>query len=211
VHPDDSMLRHIRLHPNERLLWADRPQQGVVLRARDAVLVPLGLLWAGAVVLWVIQSWRGHAALGVLGLGVVALLPGLWLGAGRLFADRRVRAVTMYGITDRRVVEVRQGLRPAIWSVPIADVEPVDLTVHRDGSATIDYGPMTGPERDLRLLPAASTWWPELRPRLEMVPNGRWVYELLCETAGAPAEEPAVHWPSHARGRIRTQPSVSST
>jgi hypothetical protein len=194
VHPDDTMSRRLRLAQGERLLWSDRPRQGIVLRTRDAFLVPLGLLWAAGVAMWIVQAWRAGAQVAVQGLGVVALLAGLWLGVGRLLADSRVRALTRYGISDRRVIELREGRRGGMWSVSVRDLDPVDCTVHRDGTATIEYGPMHGPERDLRVLPAAANWWPESRPRIEMVPNGRWVYELLCGT-----------------GRLPVQPSRSST
>ena len=189
VHADDSILHHVRLEPGERLLWSDRPAQGVILRVWDVVLVPVGLCWATAVTAWLVAAWRDGAPLGVRGVGALALLPGIWLGVGRLFADWRVRARTLYGITDKQVIEVRQRRHAEVWSVPIHDIAPVDLTAYGSGRATIEYGPVDGPERDLRLLPAGSNWWPDNRARLELVANGTWVHELLCATGKVPIEK----------------------
>ncbi len=171
--------------PGERLLWSDRPQQGFVWRTRDLVLVPLGLGWSGLVLLRSLQTWDVASSFPVRLLSLVALAAGLWLAVGRLLVDRHVRSRTIYGITDRRVVELRDGQDGSGWSVGIHDLDPIEVTAHRNGSATIEYGPDEGNERELRLLPAGSSWWPDLRPRLEMVPNGAWVYRLLCDTAAS--------------------------
>ncbi len=187
MHPDDSIADRIRLLTGERLLWSDRPRQGFVWRGRDLGLVPLGLGWCVLVVVRTVQSWHEASSFPVRLLGLVALAAGLWLVLGRPIVDRCVRARTIYGITDRRVVELREGQEGGCWSVGVHDLEPIELTVHRDGTATIEYGPDEGNEREMRFLPAGSSWWPDLRPRLEMVPNGAYVYRLLCDAASGNA------------------------
>ena len=44
---DSQDLIRGELGKGEKLLWAGRPRQGVVLRAADAFLIPFSIMWGG--------------------------------------------------------------------------------------------------------------------------------------------------------------------
>jgi len=164
------------LAPGERLLWSGVPRQGVIVRASDALLIPFSLLWGGFAVFWEYGVVKSHAPLFMALWGVPFLIVGAYMIVGRFFVDARVRAATMYGITDKRVVIVSTFLRRTVRSLPLAMIPEISLTESSDGSGTIILG---GPSM-YASLPQNS--WTSRRvqlPMLEGIPRVRNVYDMI--------------------------------
>jgi hypothetical protein len=134
------------LGPGERVLWAGKPPQKLlVLNAGDLFLVPFFLFWTGFSCFWEL------AALGILlsdpvspgicmplfGLPFVAIGFGM-LGA-RFVGEPMARRSTHYALTDRRVMIVTGRKSQTVTSVPLEKIENVGMTVHRNGTGTLNF------------------------------------------------------------------------
>lgn len=88
------------LAPGERVLWQDRPQQGLRLTVRDPMEFGLGLSLAFGPVTPMLLLWLGGNPLWLAFLP--ALLLGGWFLGGWCLWDAYRRARTWYSLTDRR-------------------------------------------------------------------------------------------------------------
>ena len=100
-----------RLDSGEKLFWAGRPAQGMVLPRQDWYLIPFSVVWLGIVLAGlsaaVSSAWKGSTktaepmAVTVAG-GLLFLGFGIYLLIGRFFADRLYRSRLIYGcsVTD---------------------------------------------------------------------------------------------------------------
>ena len=102
------MLRE--LEPDERLLWAGRPGQGLRVRRGDRFMIPFSLMWGGLVIFAVYDAFAEGAPLFSRFWGVPFTLLGLHLIVGRFLWDAWRRRHTFYGVTDRRIL-IRSGAR----------------------------------------------------------------------------------------------------
>jgi hypothetical protein len=57
--PDSELQPY--LQPDERLLWAGSPDQGVRLRSRDVFMIPFSLVWCGFAIFWTISATSAGA------------------------------------------------------------------------------------------------------------------------------------------------------
>jgi hypothetical protein len=188
--PPESRLTS-ELEPGERLLWSGRPKQGLVLRAMDALLIPFSLLWGGFAIFWkamvVRESWRPQAAhhsapIFFVPWGVPFVLMGLYLMFGRFITDARMRARTIYGITDRRVLILSGLFSTTVRGFDLRSLSDVSLSEHRGGTGTITFS-------------SAASWtpwakfatpnWPGMggygRPCFDPIHQPRRVYETIRE------------------------------
>lgn len=176
------------LEAGETLLWAGRPRQGVVLRPSDGFLIPFSLLWGGFAIFW---------ELGALGMffagdsnapdpirfvfpifGLPFVFVGLYFIAGRFFLDARIRANTVYGLTDRRAIIVSGLWARQTNSLPLKRLSDVSVIERADRSGTIALGPSPFSATMYEGMP-----WPgmgqRMPPRFEMIPNVKDVYAMM--------------------------------
>lgn len=170
------------LRVGEKLLWAGRPAQGLRLRLRDLYLIPFGLLWGvfGVAFLWgAFKIGSAHALWFGLPFGLCSLVIGLFIVIGRHFFDAWVRARTIYGLTDRRLVIVSNNPSPTLDLPLLRDITDVSLRKGRGGEGTIHLG------TDTVVRSGDSDY--KLTYSLDLIPDAAQVYRLI-EDAKARSE-----------------------
>ncbi|WP_230770359.1 hypothetical protein [Sphingomonas sp. Leaf4] len=133
------------LFPGERIRWSGRPKQGTAFGARDVFLIPFSLLWGGFAIFWNVMVWSepfgggdGAPPLFFRLWGLPFLIVGLYLIAGRFVHDAWLRKALRYAVSDQRILILRNR---KFSSFDIERLPRLDLTEHRDGTGTIDFGP----------------------------------------------------------------------
>ena len=141
---EDELRSH--LDSGEKLLWAGRPAQGMVLTPQDWYAIPFGVVWLGFAVynFWPTKApeplkspvpfalfvWAGLLFIGI----------GIYLLIGRFFADRLYRSRLIYGITDRRAIIISGFRRRSVQSIYLSSLSALTLEERPDGSGTIYFG-----------------------------------------------------------------------
>lgn len=164
----------------EKLLWAGQPGRGLRFRPVDRQLVPITLVIGGFAFLWetyVIQT--GLSRIGAI-LGLPFVLIALYLVVGRFLVDAWQRRRTFYGVTDQRVIVVRDYGKHNPISVRYTTPMEVLLTTNPDRSGTVSLGfphPLSAWSKALH--------WPGFHlyetPQLEFIPDAAHVYGIIEE------------------------------
>jgi len=134
------------LDSGEKLLWAGRPAQGIMLMWQDGFLIPFGMVWLGSAVRFSIQgSWPvSNENSPPFALFVAAALfligTGIYLVIGRLFVDLWLRSRTIYGVTDRRAIILSGMRRRSVHSIYFSSLITLKLEERRNRSGTIYLG-----------------------------------------------------------------------
>jgi hypothetical protein len=116
---EDELRSH--LDSGEKLLWAGRPAQGIVLTQQDGYLIPFGVLLVAA-------------GLRFIPMGICILI------VGRLFADLWYRSRLIYGVTDRRAIILSRMHRRSVQSIYFSSLITLKLEERRNRSGTIYLG-----------------------------------------------------------------------
>ena len=116
---EDKLRSH--LDSDEKLLWAGRPAQGIVLTRPDGYLVAFGVL------------------LVVAGLRFMPKVICILI-VGRHFADLWYRSRLIYGVTDRRAIILGGMRRRSVQSIYFSSLITLKLEERRDRSGTIYFG-----------------------------------------------------------------------
>jgi hypothetical protein len=172
------------LGTGERLLWTGTPRQGLLLRPSDAFMVPFSLLWGGFAMFWETSVLREGGPIFFALWGIPFVLVGLYMIVGRFFVDARLRAKTVYALTDRRAIVMSGPSGTAVRSVDLARIPELSIAERADGTGTITFGsPVTG-----------AAWfggmpWPgvsgKLTPAFELVAEVRPLYQRVREAQAA--------------------------
>src|SRR5215831_7176076 len=109
----------VRLLDGERILWQGRPAQGIVLTARDWLLIPFSVVWCGFVFFWEAMVLRMQAPGFFAFWGVPFVLAGLYFTVGRFVVDIWLRRRTRYALTNRRIVIARAGVFGKLRSISL--------------------------------------------------------------------------------------------
>lgn len=184
VDPDlEAVLRPFLL-PGERLLWAGRPQGGIVLQPADLYILPFCLLWSGTVVAmaFVDPVFRHHPLFALFLIGAIYMM------AGRFAVDAWARRRLIYAVSDRRALILRGPRNPRLRSNELRLLPVLELQERATGRGTINFEkPPPNDFSDTRIWidwsPAASN-----ASRFLDIDQARSVYDLI------------------ARGRLRREP-----
>jgi hypothetical protein len=147
IDPDASLKLQSELNSGESLLWAGRPNFGVIFHSDDWYMVPFSLMWGGFAIFWeagVLGYWgtrnRGPEGPGFFVLwGIPFIVIGQYMIWGRFLYDGWLKRRTYYGLTSRRVLMLQEG-----WSRKSSSIYVnVIPTITRDGgpTGTIWFGP----------------------------------------------------------------------
>jgi hypothetical protein len=158
----------------EKLLWSGRPSGGLKLRKSDAVTIPFSLIWAAFAIFWETTAILSKAPFFFWLWGIPFVLVGLYIVFGRFLFDAWLRARTVYGVTNQRVLSYC-GRSGALTSLPLLTLSKITVTEHQDGTGTISFG-----EED----PAASSrsrtgYPPREGSALEFIPDVRYVSSII--------------------------------
>lgn len=107
----------------ERLLWAGRPKQGLLLRPSDLFWIPFSLLWAGFAVYWEYLAVKSGQPMLWRFWGVPFILAGLYLVFGRFLVDSATRSSTYYGVSDGHGIIVTVRRKPRLTRLSVRDFQ----------------------------------------------------------------------------------------
>ena len=173
--PPEQVISEL-LGPDERLLWAGEPRQGILLRTTDAVAIPFSVLWTGFMVFWIEGASRSTDRFFAI-WGIPFLLIGLYMLVGRFFVDSWQRARTRYGVTSQRILIVSGHGRRSVKSLNLRTLSDVSLCERSDGRGTITFGPAAAlwPYRGIQM-PGMG---PSMQPTFDQIPNARSVFDQI--------------------------------
>jgi hypothetical protein len=168
---------------SETLLWAGRPRQGLLLRRNDLLLIPFSLMWGGFAIFWEYMVLKSHGPLMFKLWGIPFVCVGLYLIAGRFFADAMQRSKTYYGLTNERAIIVSGIYSLSVKSLQLRTLSDVSLSELSDGFGTITLGPTV----------AGWGWqagggWPTGRatvPAFEFIADARDVFDQMNQAQKA--------------------------
>jgi len=107
---------------------------------------------------------------------------GLYIMFGRFITDARMRAKTIYGITDRRVLILSGLFSTTVRGFDLRSLSDVALSEHRGGTGTITFG---SPASWTPWATFATPGWPGMggyaRPCFDLIHQPRRVYETIRE------------------------------
>jgi hypothetical protein len=167
------------LNPNESLLWAGKPQSGIVFRNSDIFMIPFSLMWGGFAIFWFVTALASGAPFFFAAFGIPFVLIGLMMIFGRFFLDSYMRKNTCYGLTDKRII-IKSGIfTKSIKSLNIKTISDIEYTEKTDGSGTINMGP----KNPFQYWGNGMNWMPNTKgnPSLELIDNVRKVYNQIIE------------------------------
>jgi len=139
VDPEVAVKLQSELLSGESVLWAGRPNPGVIFHSDDWYMIPFSLLWGGFAIFWEagVLGYLGHNSKGAPSVfmalwGIPFVVIGQYFIWGRFFYDAWLKRRTYYAITNRRVLILQEGWKRKTSSTYL-DAIP---TIEREGSAT---------------------------------------------------------------------------
>lgn len=159
-------LIHRELDPTEKLLWAGMPQQGIYLKASDAGMIPFSIMWGGFAIFWEYSVLSAGAPLLFKIWGIPFVLVGLYMIFGRFIYDSRLRSKTYYGVTEKRIIILKNLMNKSVVSIPFSTLSDISFKEGKEGKGSI-------------MLPGSG----KSKPELERIKNARDVYNLIRQNS----------------------------
>lgn len=164
---------------NEKLVWSGRPPATIFLRREDALLIPFSIIWVAFWVFWEVSVIREGKSVFLMLWCIPFIVIGLFLTVGRFLLDRRARRSTVYGLTTQRLIVIGGMLWRSVHSYSLHNLPRFSLTMHRDGTGTIE---IEQPIRRTRRRRTPIGW---MHNRLERLSDAREVYARIVELQSA--------------------------
>ncbi len=166
------------LEPNETLMWAGRPPQGLLFRKSDLLMIPFSLVWGGFAVFWETMAYSSGAPSYFLIFGGAFVLMGLYITIGRFGYDALKRKNTIYGLTTERALILSGVFDRSVRSVNLKSTADITLEQKPNGRGTITFGPLYSSRSFM-----GNSSWPgagqQAVPSFELIENVRSVYQMV--------------------------------
>lgn len=165
------------LGADEHLLWSGQPYAGLMLRNSDWLQIPFSLMWCGFAVFWEYSVLsKPHAPLFMQLWGIPFVAVGLYIVAGRFFAEAWQRNHTHYALTDERLIIVTKLFTRKVRSLPLRLLPQLTLDLREDGSGSISFA--TPESRHARAMWGGLST-ADTAPRFERIADARAVHQLI--------------------------------
>ena len=169
------------LSPEEILLWAGQPRQGVVFRGVDLFMIPFSLMWGGFAFFWEYSVIQNGGPFFFTLFGTPFVVMGLYLIIGRFIVESKQRAKTFYGLSNERVIIASGLFRKNVKSLNLKTLTDVSLSESSNGFGSISFG---------NSMPFASMFsgmsWPgmsqQIGPRFDLISEAKEVYNQIRDT-----------------------------
>jgi hypothetical protein len=127
------------LNPGERIIWSGQPQQGLILRPSDTLMIPFSLMWGGFAIFWEFNVISMGVSFFML-WGIPFVLVGLYMIVGRFFFDSMQRSKTYYALTNERVIIISGVFSQNTKTLDIKKLPEINISTKGDGKGTITFG-----------------------------------------------------------------------
>lgn len=162
----------------ERIIWAERPKQGIVFRSSDGCLIPFSLAWGGFAIFWETMVIVMDAPIFMAFFGIPFVIIGLYLIVGRFFHDMYIRKKMIYGLTQKRII-IKRGDHTRF--VDLEALTDIQITEKNNGSGSILFNSKYDNRNNTQN--SSSLSFSPLNSGLsfEAIPNVRYVYNQIEE------------------------------
>ena len=170
--PVASALLQPTLDSDERLLWAGRPRQGLMLRASDTYRIPYSIVILCFSLFFEYQVLTMEAPGGLAVWGALGIGSCLYFAVGRFFYDSYRRARTYYGVSDKRLL---LKVRRKLTSLDFPEASQMELDLHSPPRGTITFG----------IPESAKLWFTEAwsgeseAPRFDSIDQAKQIHDLI--------------------------------
>ena len=167
------------LDPGERIIWSGRPQQGLILRPADALMIPFSIMWGGFAIFWEFTAVSGGAPFFFVLWGIPFVLVGLYMIFGRFFVDAAQRNKTYYALTNERVIIISGLFNQNVKMLKLQKLPEINISTKSNGKGTITFGA----SRPMAWMYAGggfpNTGRYNLAPSFEMIDDVKTVYQKI--------------------------------
>jgi hypothetical protein len=119
------------------------PDPRFTLHSDDWIMIPFSLLWGGFAIFWeagVLGNWGGKPGSVFMDIwGIPFVVIGQYMIWGRFLHDQWLKRRTYYGVTNRRVLTVQEGMRRRISSTFLSMLSKIECEEGTRG--TLWFGP----------------------------------------------------------------------
>jgi hypothetical protein len=171
------------LAPREIIRWTGQPQQGLVLRPIDALLIPFSILWCAFAVFWETTVWRGGGPIFFMLWGGAFVCVGLYFVFGRFFADAYMRSKTHYALTDQRALILGVLSGNDLTTIDLRSTSEIRYQDIDGSRGSIAFGPDPGPFRGVGIWHSTSRH----APAFFRTPDASGAYRLIQAAKSAPS------------------------
>lgn len=166
------------LKEEERILWSGQPKAGVQIRDADIILIPMSIILIGFSIIIDYMLMHFEAGIFFKICGALLGIAGVYMGLLRFFSDASKRAHTFYCLTNRRIIVMTGKRKPQIKTLPLKNIDRMDMTCEKDGSGFIIFG-NTNPLYPWLL--GGFYFTQESVPGLELLPDVKLVFNIISK------------------------------